>query len=217
MAIPRTRRKKTFRDELSTRYWAYQKERFPQWQRYFERDKSDDGRPPVFLKSEEQRNIISDPDARDRDHTRLLALIPRAERHLWFRSMNSSQALAQSVLGNLAVFDQMFVLADMKDDEGESLFGAAVLQSDAFSMEHPVNFLGEIGPRITKVDGFISGEYRVAIECKFIESEVGSCSRPRLYRRRVGPPQRFDLAAIALGKRPVQKLRRLISALKRAL
>ena len=37
------------------------------------------------------------------------------------------------------------------------------------------------------------------------------------YRRRVGPPQRFDLAAIALGKRPVQKLRRLISALKRAL
>jgi hypothetical protein len=45
-------------------------------------------------------------------------------------------------------------------------------------MEQEVSFLGE--PRRTSLDGLISGKYQVAIECKFTESEVGSCSRPRL-------------------------------------
>jgi len=172
-----------FRDDLNNRYWAYQRERFPEWQRYFERDKSADSRPPVFLKREEHRNVLSDPHAGSQGDERLVTLIPIAERHAWFRSMNSSQALAQSVLGNLAVFDQMVTLADMKDDEGSSLFGGARLQADTFSMEHPIDYLGELSPRITKLDALIAGQYRIAIECKFIESEVGSCSRPRLTAR----------------------------------
>jgi len=45
-------------------------------------------------------------------------------------------------------------------------------------MEHKLNHLGE--PRPTSLDGYISGNYRVAIECKFTEPEVGTCSRPRL-------------------------------------
>lgn len=170
----------TFRLELNARYWAYRRERFPDWQRYFDRDWSADDRPPVFQELEAHCNVLSNPLRGDQGDERLLALIPRAERHRWFRSMHSSQALAQSVLGNLAIFDQMSSLADMQDDEGESLFGAALLHRNTFSMEYPINYLGESGTRITKIDGFVSGDYRVAIECKFIESEVGSCSRPRL-------------------------------------
>jgi hypothetical protein len=42
-------------------------------------------------------------------------------------------------------------------------------------MEHKIDFLGE--PRQTSLDGYISGNYRIAIECKFTEAEVGTCSR----------------------------------------
>ncbi|TET51218.1 MAG: hypothetical protein E3J64_07250 [Anaerolineales bacterium] len=45
-------------------------------------------------------------------------------------------------------------------------------------MEYHVDCLGE--PRPTSLDGYFDGDYRVAIECKFTETDVGSCSRPRL-------------------------------------
>jgi hypothetical protein len=45
-------------------------------------------------------------------------------------------------------------------------------------MEHKINYLGE--RRQTSLDGYISGNFRIAIECKFTESEFGTCSRPRL-------------------------------------
>jgi hypothetical protein len=45
-------------------------------------------------------------------------------------------------------------------------------------MEREVKHLGE--PRSTSFDGFIDGGYRVSIECKFTEFEVGTCSRPHL-------------------------------------
>jgi len=45
-------------------------------------------------------------------------------------------------------------------------------------MEHNIDFLGE--PRQTSLDGYISGIYQIAIECKFTEPEVGTCSRPQI-------------------------------------
>ena len=45
-------------------------------------------------------------------------------------------------------------------------------------MEHKIDYLGE--RRRTSLDEYISGNYRVAIECKFTETEVGTCSRPPL-------------------------------------
>ena len=45
-------------------------------------------------------------------------------------------------------------------------------------MEFKIDYLGE--PRRTSLDGYIGGNYRVAIECKFTETEVGTCSRPCL-------------------------------------
>jgi hypothetical protein len=92
--------------------------------------------------------------------------------------MNSSQALAQSVLGNLAIHGLLQHLTELDADEGNALFGNAQLSTDNFAMEFKVDFLRE--PHPTSLDGYLSGNYRVAIECKFTEPEVGSCSRPRL-------------------------------------
>ncbi len=105
-------------------------------------------------------------------------MVPKGEKHKWFRSMNSSQALAQSVFGNLAIHDSLHILSELQDDEGLDLFGKAQISSENFMMEYKVNYLGE--PHSTSLDGYISGDYRIVIECKFIEAEVGTCSRPRL-------------------------------------
>jgi len=167
-----------YRDHLNQRYWAYQESRFPVWEKYFDRPNAQNVRPPVFLPREASQNVIVDPDAGPQDNGRFLALVPEGERHKWFRSMNSSQALAQSVLGNLAIHGLLQHLAELDADEGNALLGNAQLSIDNFAMEFKIDHLRE--PRRTSLDGYVSGEYRVAIECKFTEPEVGSCSRPRL-------------------------------------
>lgn len=167
-----------YRADLNQRYWAYQESRFPNWQRFFERSNAQDERPPVFLEREAWQNVIINPNASQQETDRLLALVSESDRHKWFRSMNSSQALAQSVLGNLAIHGFLQYLAELDDDEGNALLGKAQISSDNFAMEFKIDYLGE--PRPTSLDGYVSGNYRIAIECKFTESEVGTCSRPRL-------------------------------------
>ena len=167
-----------YRADLNRIYWQYQKAQFPDVQKFFEHPRGLYGRPPVFNTSESWRNIIINSYANQQEIDELLALVPDGEKHKWFRSMNSSQALAQSIFGNLKIYDSLHYLSELKDDDGLDLFGKANLSSNNFKLEHRVNYLGE--PRPTSLDGFISGEYRVAIECKFTESEIGTCSRPRL-------------------------------------
>lgn len=163
---------------MVSRYWAYQKVFFPKTEEYFERRLPRPFTLPVFLKDKEFYNVIVGPDTTQQERSMLLSLLPESKRHKWFRSMNSSQALAQSVLGNLAVYNQLNCLAELTDDLKEPLLGEAQVSSESFVMEQEVDYLGE--PRRTSLDGLISGNYQVAIECKFTESEVGSCSRPRL-------------------------------------
>ena len=167
-----------YKANLCQRYWEYQKSWFTDWQRFFERSCAQDGRPPVFLTPEAWRNVITNPNASQQEIDRLLTLVPETDRHKWFRSMNSSQALAQSVIGNLAIYGLLDRLAELQDDEGLPLLGKASVPYSNFAMEFKVNYLGE--PRPTSIDGYISGSYRVAIECKFTEANVGTCSRPRL-------------------------------------
>lgn len=169
----------SYKDELVNRYWAYQQLFFTEVEDYFERPFAPDGRPPVFLNHQAWHNVISKPDTSQAEIKQLLALLlPVRERHKWFRSMNSSQALAQSVLGNLAIYNHLPCLNELNDDEGEPLLGKAQVSPENFVMEYKVNHLSE--PRCTSLDGFISGAYQVAIECKFTEAEVGACSRPSL-------------------------------------
>lgn len=167
-----------YRHHLNQRYWAYQESRFPVWEKYFDRPNAQNVRPPVFVAREAWHNVIVDPNASPQDIARFLALVPEGERHKWFRSMNSSQALAQSVLGNLATYGLLQHLAELDADEGNALLGNAQPSTGNFAMEFKIDYLRE--PRSTSLDAYVSGEYRVAIECKFTESEVGSCSRPRL-------------------------------------
>jgi hypothetical protein len=167
-----------FKAELNQHYWEYQQSHFPIWQEFFDRPRAPDIRPPVFRIDQAWRNVIVRPNADQQEIDRLLALLPESDRHKWFRSMNSSQALAQSVFGNLAIHDCLESLVELQDDEGQALFGAPGAQPDHFAMEFKINYLRE--PRPTSLDVYFGSDYRIAIECKFTEPEVGTCSRPRL-------------------------------------
>jgi hypothetical protein len=167
-----------YKAELNQQYWDYQKSQFPLWQEFFDQPQAQGIRPPVFRKSEAWHNIIVKPNASQQEIDSLQALVPEGDRHKWFRSMNSSQALAQSILGNLAIYGLLSELSELQDDDGLALFGKAQVLPDNFAMEYKIDYLGE--PRPTSLDGYIKGDYRVAIECKFTEAEVGTCSRPRL-------------------------------------
>jgi hypothetical protein len=178
MSVKLVPKMKDYKADINQRYWKYQKSQFSNWQSFFERPYVQDGRPPVFIRHEAWRNVIINPVAGQQETHRFLALIPKGERHKWFGSLNSSQALAQSILGNLAIHGFLECLSEIKDDEGMDLFGKAQISSDNFKMEKKIDYLGE--PIQTSLDGYISGDYQIAIECKFTEAEVGSCSRPQL-------------------------------------
>ena len=135
----------SYKEELVIRYWAYQRLFFPQLENYFERPFAPDGRPPVFLIHQAWHNVITKPDATPEELSLLLSLLPSWERHKWFRSMNSSQALAQSVLGNLAIYNHLNCLIELSDDEGEPLFGKAHVSPYNFTMEHKKSRLEKTG------------------------------------------------------------------------
>ena len=167
-----------YKTDLLQRYWKYQETQFANEQTLFDSRHIKPNSPPVFIRSQARKNVIINPAASEQEKKRLFELISEGEFHKWYGSMDSSQALAQSVLGNLFVYNSLHYLSELKDDDGQDLFGKAQISSDNFAMEYKVNYLGE--PRSTSLDGYISGDYRIAIECKFTEAEVGTCSRPRL-------------------------------------
>mgnify|MGYP000935015871 CR=1 FL=1 len=167
-----------YKNTLLDRYWEYQRSRYPDWRRYFERPQAQDGRPPVFLVQEAWRNVIVNPDADLKNQTALQNMIPEGEHHKWFRSLNSSQALALSVFGNLVLHNASDVLTGLTDGDGNNLFGLSPITLENFSLEHKIDFLGE--RRRTSLDAFLSGAQRVAIECKYTEQEFGTCRRPKL-------------------------------------
>ncbi len=167
-----------FKSDLHHRYWSYLHTFHPDWFIPLDPKHLTEKGPPVFLPQFADFNVIVHPEANLDEKERLLAYIPPYKRHKWFRSMNSSQTLAQSVFGNLAIHGYLETLSDLQDDEGGVLFGGAQLNPEHFCMEHKVSYLGESHP--TSLDGYFAGEYRVAIECKFTEYEAGSCSHVRL-------------------------------------
>lgn len=170
--------KTDYKNDLIQRFWQYQESKFPQLHTYFEQRNVGSSRPPVFLAHAAWKNIIVNPNANQEEIEQLYSLMPESEHHRWFHSMNSSQALALSILGNLLIYNSLDILGEAQDDQGKAIFGRAKITPDNFVLEHKVDYLGE--PRPTSLDGYISGDYKIAIECKFTENEFGSCSRPRL-------------------------------------
>jgi hypothetical protein len=173
----------SYRNNLIHRYWVYQEKYFHPWDEYFDRENNNYQRPPVFLDA--QKNIIIDPDSTEADNEPLFKIIDKSEHHRWFHSMNSSQALALSIFGNLRLSNQLGILSNLMCDEGSPIFETENFVPVQIEMEKKINYLGE--RRSTSVDVFLSGDYQIAIECKFTEQEVGPCYHPRIAK---GKPER---------------------------
>ena len=142
-----------------------------------ETNERSDTRPPVFKSPFVERNILMQLGASSEHRLAVATTLPGKERHRFFGSMRSSQALAQSVFGNLIVAGKTTLLEGLETEEGLPAFfdgiGEARLQ-----LEYAVDHLGE--PRPTSIDLWVEGSGRVTVECKFTETEFGTCSRPRL-------------------------------------
>lgn len=168
----------TYRKELIKRYWRYQESKFNPVDRYFDQPNNNNKRPPVFHQKKLNRNLLTSPDTESMKNEQLIKLLPSGEHHKWYHSMNSSQALTLSILGNLFIHNHLSILSQLLDDEGQPLLASSDILFEKLCMEHKINHLCE--RRRTSVDAFIPGNYQVAIECKFTENDFGSCSRPRL-------------------------------------
>jgi hypothetical protein len=177
-----------YRTTLIEQFWHYQGARFPETAKFFDCESVTPTRPPVFTAAHADLNVVvnrADDPLRARA---VVAMIETRERHTHFGSMASSQALAQSVFGNLKVTGNLALLCRVKDDEGRPLLDERVLSTEAFRLEQPVTVLGE--PTPTSLDVWLHEEgYTVAFECKLTEVEVGKCSGPR---RKPGDPLRCD-------------------------
>jgi hypothetical protein len=200
-----------YRKELNGRFWDYRRKHFSGADELFDDKYSEEGSPPVFTKDSASENVLAKPGASEDEKEGVRREIPSNARHKWFRSMASSQALAQSVFGNLKLYGKLDLLADVRDDEGRPVFKNGPVLGHECILEYDVDYLGE--PRSTNVDAFLEGEYRVAVECKLSEADVGNCSRPNLsakddnferdhcdgtYTRQRGRHERCSLSAIGV-------------------
>ena len=147
--------------EMRCRFIAYRRAHYP-----LEDDLFDPRREYVF-KAEYDFCNLSEMDLEE--------LLPRGRRHMWFRSMTSSQALAVSVFGTMIKRAGLVLLVDLVDEGGGPLLpGFALADEPVF--DYPVTTLSE--RTSTSVDLFLPGKSgHVAIECKLMEREVGACSR----------------------------------------
>ena len=155
------------------RLWDYAEREFGDRPELFDRSERSTRRPPKFVAGASEHNLLLPPSEPVRQT--IVTSLPACERHPQFGSMRSSQALAQSVFGSLAALGKADALARLTDDDGLP----TVRSRMRVQLEHVVHHLGEPSP--TSVDVWLdNGEQRVAVECKFTESEFGQCSRPGL-------------------------------------
>jgi hypothetical protein len=167
-----------YAEGMISRLWDYRSHRFPDKDDWFDRRQRTATRPPVFLQRYASANVLRLPNQTDAQYREVLATIRVDDRHRWFRSMRSSQALAQSVFGQLKALRSLHVLKDVTTEAGWRPFGGLSRDGREMALEQRVDWLGE--PRPTSIDVSIRLDEHVAIECKLTEAEVGSCSRPKL-------------------------------------
>jgi hypothetical protein len=160
---------------LRNSFNAYRRDHFAGQDHLFEL--RPDGGPVVFQNEHATNNILLPPQATGLEQQQIVAMVTKGQRHRYFGSMQSSQALAQSVFGTIEMLHRLPLLSSVMSDDGRSAFGLT-LKNSTVVLEKSVDTLGE--PRSTSVDVWISGLYCVAVECKLAETEFGQCSRPRL-------------------------------------
>ena len=133
----------------------------------------------MFHRDHVAANLLIPLIASTQDRQQVIAMIPSTQRHRHFGSMQSSQALAQSVFGTIAILNRLLLLSSIMAEDGQLEFGPTLNES-TLELEKPIDTLGENPERTTSVDVWISGPYQVAVECKLAEGHFGTCSRPRL-------------------------------------
>jgi hypothetical protein len=173
-----------YREDLIRRFWIYQQERFQGKEELLERafdlnNQNKQSRPPVFKRQYGRYNILIHESLSGKLRDDVSGIIPEEKWHRWFPSMTSSQALAQSVFGNLFVLGKLNCLASLTGDDAKPLFIRGTHYPGQLKMEHVIMYLGETA-RKTHVDVFLCGDFQVAVECKLSEKEAGPCSRPWL-------------------------------------
>ncbi|WP_373502215.1 hypothetical protein [Aestuariivirga sp.] len=163
---------------LQRAFASYREELYPNMDHMFEeRPKSG---PVVFVADHADENLLIPPLLDPAQRQQFIELVPAGLRHQWFRSMQSSQALAQSVFGTIAISGQVSCLAGITAEDGQPAFGALV-DGTPLELEKTISTLKE--PRPTSIDVWLGGALRVAVECKFAETDFGQCSRPKLRPR----------------------------------
>jgi len=88
---------------LIQRFWDYVEAESIGEKDLLESDQRNPRRPPVFRKSSASHNILIPPNTDEASRNAIVSTLATKERHRHFGSMRSSQALAQSVFGNLVV------------------------------------------------------------------------------------------------------------------
>lgn len=168
-------------EQQTRRFWAYREQVFRARDSLFESALRGTTVPPVFVHEHHDENVLVRPDAPDGEARNVRGLIRPSARHRHFGSMRSSQALAQTVFGNLIVLGRLDALSSVLADDGRPAF-VADLASATSALEKSVSGLGEPSP--TSVDFWLEGpsSSRVAVEVKLSEAEAGVCSRPRVHQ-----------------------------------
>jgi hypothetical protein len=163
---------------LRSQFWDYRKRKFVNCDHYFE-DRAL-GDPVVFRKEYRDYNVVTPNGISRHQRERIINLIPNAKRHRHFGSLQSSQALAQSVFGTLKILRELTWLSNVTTEDGRPAFLQDTEGAD-FELEQDITTLGELKGHQTQVDCCIANDrYRVAVECKLTEPDFGTCSRPRL-------------------------------------
>jgi len=94
---------------LIQRFWDYVEAESIGEKDLLDSDDRNPRRPPVFRKSSASHNILISPDADEETRMVIVSTLATKERHTHFGSMRSSQALAQSVFGNLMVEGNLYI------------------------------------------------------------------------------------------------------------
>ena len=169
-----------YKANLIEKFWEYGRTEFGLCDDYFDRPLASKDRPPIFKREQASRNVLLKDAILKPVSTEVLNAIPEGKRHKWFGSMASSQALTQSVFGNLIAHGKLDCLRALMGDDAKPLFIRDSEHTSKCQLEVEVDYMGEKSRGRTSLDVLFNGNHRIAVECKLTEPEVRSCSRPRL-------------------------------------
>lgn len=137
--------------------------------------KHKEGRPPVVSRWSDNLILPSENEK----SSEIKKLIKSSDRHVWFESFRSSQALAQSVFGAFKVTGKLDLLSEVTAECGRPAFGK-MLPDTKLLMETSVGTLFNETGKKTQMDVLLASHlYKVVVECKFFELKFSTCSKTK--------------------------------------